>query len=193
MNDPVKKGNWLTRLDGKLEQKIPEFWKFLKWMIMGGLSTVVEIGAHYLLQYVIFKEILTAPISLPPLLQRVFSMVGLDQGRGYLYTYLISITIGYIAAYILNRKVSFKSNSNVALSSFLYTLNVIVVILVGSWVGTKFSVYLVGRGLQKWDFLAKPVEMLVPMLWAYPLNRFVIFPTKKDKPAEITQEEAIEI
>jgi len=190
MGESLNKQNWWTRLDERFERKRPELWKFVKWNIMGALSTVVEVGAYALMRYVLFKNFLTAPIRMPPLLQRVFELVKLDQGKGYLYAFLISITLGYIAAYILNRKLSFKSNSNVVLSSLLYTLNVVVVILVGSWVGTKFSVFLAQRDLLQWDFLAKIVQMLVPAIWAYPLNRFVIFPKKKEgapPPTDIEQ------
>ena len=170
-------------LDGKLEKWNPELWKFIKWCIMGLVSTVPEMGSYYLMQYVLFKNILTAPISAPPALQAVLDLVKLNEGRGYLYAGLISITIGYTVAYVLNRKLSFKSDANVALSSFLYALNVLLVILVGSWVVAKFSMFLVARGWQSWDFLAKPVQMLVPMIWAYPLNRFIVFTQKKEKPA----------
>ena len=176
--------NLWTRIDKKLEVKIPEVWKFVKWMMMGGLASLVELGAHYLLQYLIFRAILTAPIGGPDWLQPILELLRLDRGQGYLYAYLISITIGYTIAYILNRKVTFKSVSNLALSTTLYAIMVVFTILAGAWIGTTFSVFLANRGWSHLNFLVKPVQMAIPGLWTYPLNRFVILRPSKEAKAE---------
>ena len=178
----IKKQNWWVRLDTSMEAKKPELWKFIKWCITGLLASLVELIVTYVMQYGIFRNIIDAPVNAPAFLQPVLDMIGLSQGRGYLYTYLISITIGYTIAFILNRKTVFKANNNVALSSFIYLANVVVVILVGSWFGTWASMFLENNNLQVLIFLVKPVQMLIPMAWSYPLNRFIVFTQKKEKP-----------
>jgi len=176
------KQNFLSRIDTQMEAKIPEIWRIIKWLAMGLVATVPEVGAHYLLQYTVFRAILEAPTNAPAAVQPLLDLIGLGQGRGYLYTYLISITIGYGVAYVLNRKVTFKSASNIALSTFLYALMVIFTILAGAWIGTALSNWLVSNDWQQFDFIIKPIQMFIPGLWTYPLMRFVIIrPEKKQK------------
>jgi len=187
--------NWWLKLDKRMEDSRPELWKFIKWNLVGAVTTVLDLGTFYLMMFVLFSyTFLTAPIGGPAWLQSFLAAIGLDEGLGFLYAYLISITLGYIAAYILNRKVAFKANNNVTLSSVIYAVNVVVVIITGSWFGTWFSMFLLDLG---WSsvlvtLLVKPLQLLIPMLWAYPLNRFVVFAQKKEAPAEDTQEIADE-
>jgi len=191
MSEAAKKDNVWTRLDKKLEAKIPEIWKIIKWMIMGGLASGVELIAHYVMQFGIFRNIYNDPVYVP-MLQPVLDVVGLSYGRGALFTFLISITIGYTIAYILNRKVTFKSATNLALSTFLYALMVIFTILAGAWIGTTLTNLLYTHGLSQWDFLVKIVQMAIPGLWTYPLMRFVIIRPEKKAPAEAEQAQAEE-
>jgi putative flippase GtrA len=171
-----------ARVDLALERKIPEIWKILKWMLFGGLASFVEYLAYLLMEQAVFKPILNAPIeNVPPWLMRVFELVGLTQGRGFLYTYLISITVGYGIAFVLNRKLSFKSNANMAASTIMYAVMVLFTILAGAWIGTTLSNLLVAQGLAYLTFLVKIVQMLIPGLWTYPLSRFVIYRVVKEK------------
>ena len=55
----------------------------------------------------------------------------------------------------------------------------VAVILIGSWFGTWFSMFLEGQNLHMLIFLVKPVQMLIPMAWSYPLNRFIVFTQRK--------------
>jgi len=176
-----KKQNWLVRLDRSMEAKKPELWKFVKWCVTGLFASLVELIVTYVLQYGVFRDIIDAPVNAPALLQPMLDMIGLSQGRGYLYTYLISITIGYTIAFILNRKTVFKANNNAAVSSIIYAANVVFVILAGAWFGTWLSMFLEGHNLQALIFLVKPIQMLIPMAWSYPLNRFIVFTQKKNK------------
>ena len=181
MVDTAKKESWLARLDHTLERKIPELWKFIKWAVMGGLASAVELGVHYLLEYV-FRDILTAPITnIPDWLMGVLEFARLTKGRGFLYAYLISITVGYAIAYVLNRKISFKSNANIALSTTLYVIMVVFIVLTGAWIGATLSDFLIGRDLERLTFLVKPLQMVISGLWTYPINRFVIYRRKKEE------------
>ena len=181
---------WWLNIDKKMEDSRPELWKFIKWNLVGAVTTVLDMGAYFLMMFVLFSDdFLYAPIGGPPWLQNFLAAIGLDEGLGTLYAFLISITLGYIAAYILNRKVAFKANNNVTLSSVIYAVNVVVVIISGSWFGTWFTMFLLERGVASVlvTLIAKPLQMLIPMTWAYPLNRFIVFAQKKDS-TENTQE-----
>ncbi|MDR1733594.1 MAG: GtrA family protein [Oscillospiraceae bacterium] len=189
-------GNAWTRLDAKLDaSKGRELWKFVKFSIAGQLSSLVELLVAYLLQYVIFKSIYNAPIQASPGVMKFLELIKMTEGQGALYTYIISITIGYAIAFVLNRKVSFKADSNVALSTFLYVLMVIFTIIAGAWIGVSLNAWLLNIGKESLQWLVKPVQMLIPTLWTYPLNRFVIHrqhkaPAAENPPADLAEEVA---
>jgi len=187
MSETKSNQNLWTRIDQKLEAKIPEIWRIFKWLMMSGLASIVELGVHFLFQFVIFSAIYND--AFPESTQRILGAIGLNQGRGAFYTFLISITIGYTIAYILNRKVTFKSATNLALSTFLYALMVIFTILVGAWMGTFIENLLYVNDWQAWSFIVKPIQMAIPGLWTYPLMRFVIIRPEKKVNEEAPEQE----
>lgn len=157
-------------------EKHAELWKFIKFSIVGASSTLVEMGVFYLLQYVVFKSILHDP--LPE--NAVLELLKLTQGKGYLYAYIISTTIGYAIAFVLNRKTTFKADSNVALSTTLYVLMVVFTIFATAYLGTQFQLIMANHGYQALgDAIGKPLAAGIATVWTYPLNRFVIHRHKK--------------
>lgn len=160
----------------KFTEKHAELWKFIKFSIVGASSTLVEMGVFYLLQYVVFKSILHDP--LPE--NAVLELLKLTQGKGYLYAYIISTTIGYAIAFVLNRKTTFKADSNVALSTTLYVLMVVFTIFATAYLGTQFQLIMANHGYQALgDAIGKPLAAGIATVWTYPLNRFVIHRHKK--------------
>lgn len=157
-------------------EKHAELWKFIKFSLVGASSTLVEMGVFYLLQYVVFKSILHDP--LPE--NAVLNLLKLTQGKGYLYAYIISTTIGYAIAFVLNRKTTFKADSNVALSTTLYVLMVVFTIFATAYLGTQFQLIMANHGYQALgDAIGKPLAAGIATVWTYPLNRFVIHRHKK--------------
>ena len=157
-------------------EKHAELWKFIKFSLVGASSTLVEMGVFYLLQYVVFKSILHDP--LPE--NAVLNLLKLTQGKGYLYAYIISTTIGYAIAFVLNRQTTFKADSNVALSTTLYVLMVVFTIFATAYLGTQFQLIMANHGYQALgDAIGKPLAAGIATVWTYPLNRFVIHRHKK--------------
>lgn len=157
-------------------EKHAELWKFIKFSLVGASSTLVEMGVFYLLQYVVFKSILHDP--LPE--NAVLNLLKLTQGKGYLYAYIISTTIGYAIAFVLNRKTTFYADSNVALSTTLYVLMVVFTIFATAYLGTQFQLIMANHGYQALgDAIGKPLAAGIATVWTYPLNRFVIHRHKK--------------
>lgn len=101
---------------------------------------------------------------------------------GYLYSYLISGIIGYGAAYIMNRKLTFKSDANPLVSTILYGIMVVFTITFNTWFGAFLGTALTNNGLDSvfMNMLVKLIVMTVPTLWTYPLSRFVIHRKKKE-------------
>ncbi|MBQ6381619.1 MAG: GtrA family protein [Clostridia bacterium] len=174
----------------KFTEKYAELWKFIKFTLVGFSSTLVELAVFYLLQYVVFKNIAHAPMPDNGFFNFLAS-IGLAEGLGIFYSYVISTTIGYIIAFILNRKTTFKADSNVVLSTILYIIMVVFTIIATAWIGTKFQNFMVAKGLKSLgDIITKPLVATLATAWTYPLNRFVIHRHKK--PVEGEEAEAAE-
>ncbi|MDR2753990.1 MAG: GtrA family protein [Oscillospiraceae bacterium] len=182
----AKKGNWWTRLDASFSAKHPEIWKIIKFFIMGGISNVPELGTQLCAVYVLRALNVT---FLPNFFFFNFMADHATPREGFslasvVYAYMISTAVGYTVAFILNRKATFHADSNVALSTFLYILMVIFTIAANGVIGpaiegavgklTFLSVVLV-------QVISKLLAMIVPGLWTYPLNRFVIHRHKTPK------------
>ena len=171
----------------KFTEKHAEIWKFIKFSFAGASSSIVELGVQLLLTGVIFKALIEVPLNNP-----VFNYIGITS-KGYLFSYLISITIGYAIAFVINRKVTFHADSNPTVSIILYFLMVVFTIFAGSWIGSVLSGWSVSLIAKGWsntlvDTVCKLIQMAIPTLWTYPLNRFVIHRKKKTAaPAEAEQ------
>ncbi len=165
----AKKGESFT-------ERFKELWKFIKFTIAGMTSSLVELGVHMLLLKVIFKDLVEEKITNPTL-----NMIGIES-KGYLFAFLISTFVGYTIAFIMNRKFTFKADSNVALSTFLYVLMVVFTIFANGWIGSAMTTFAAEKNLtgDLADLVIKIIGMTIPTLWTYPLNRFVIHRHKKE-------------
>ena len=159
----------------KWTEKHAEIWKFIKFSIAGGGSSVIELIVHMVLLNTVFATMTTQEITNPTL-----NMIGINS-KGYLFTYLISTTVGYAIAFILNRKVTFKADANPALSMVLYFIMVVFAIFANGWIGSAMQTFAADHNLTGniWDLVFKVIGMAIPILWTYPCNRFIIHRKKK--------------
>ena len=109
-----------------------------------------------------------------------------------MYSYSISAIIGYAAAYIMNRKLTFKADVNPVFSTIAYAVMVACTIAFNTWFGAFLGTLVKNSGYDNFiiEMLTKLVVMTVPTLWTYPLSRFVIHKRKKPVP-QITVAEAV--
>ncbi|MCL2107413.1 MAG: hypothetical protein FWH26_10215 [Oscillospiraceae bacterium] len=186
-SESVKKESAFSRWDDKMGAKHPELWKIVKWLIAGFIANVPELGVYMLCLRIFTSLGVTAVPNL--FFFRFLAERGIQDPNyttaALVYAYMISTAIGYAIAFVINRKATFHADQNVALSTFFYVLFVILTIFLNGLIGPVLS------GLtSKLAFLpdtlvqivSKFVGMLIPGLWAYPLNRFVIH--RKKKPIE---------
>lgn len=154
-----------------------EIWKFIKFTFTGASTSVLELGVFMLLQYVVFKSLNQTPVTDNP----VLNFLGIEY-KGYMYSYCISAIIGYAAAYIMNRKLTFKANANPVFSSILYGVMVAATIAFNTWFGSFLGTKLKNNGLDSAavEMITKVVVMTIPTIWSYPINRFIIHRRKKD-------------
>lgn len=156
-------------------EKHAEIWKFIKFSIAGGGSSAIELVVHMILLNTAFKALTSVAIT-----NSALNMIGI-KSKGYLYTYLISTTIGYLIAFILNRKITFKADANPALSITLYFVMVVFTIFANGWIGSAMTSFAASHNLTGnfWDLVIKLIGMAIPTLWTYPCNRFIIHRKKK--------------
>lgn len=167
----TKKDNGFTRWS----KKHAELWKFIKFSIARGSSSAVELIVHMVLLNTAFKVLTSVPV-----VNDALNMIGITS-KGYLYTYLISTTIGYAIAFILNRKITFKADVNPTLSMILYAIMVVFTIFANGWIGSAMTTFAQSHNLtgNLWDLVIKLIGMTIPTLWTYPCNRFIIHRRKK--------------
>lgn len=162
-------------------KKHGELWKFVKFTFTGASTSVLELGVFMFLQYVVFKSLNISPVTD----NAVLAFLGIEY-KGYLYSYAVSATIGYAAAYIMNRKLTFKADANPVFSTVIYIIMVVCTIAFNTWFGAFLGTLIKNKGLDSalMQMLTKLVVMTVPTLWTYPLNRFVIHRKKKTAVSE---------
>lgn len=160
----------------RFTQKHAEIWKFIKFTFTGASTSVLELAVFAVLQYGVFRSLNQVPVTD----NAILSFLGIEY-KGYMYSYFISAVIGYAAAYIMNRKLTFKADANPVLSTVLYTIMVVCTIAFNTWFGAFLGTVIQNKGYDSVFIvmLTKLVVMTVPTIWTYPLNRFVIHRKKK--------------
>lgn len=158
-------------------EKHKEIWKFIKFTFTGASTSILEMAVYAVLQYGIFRSLQGVPVENSPVLE----FLGIEY-KGYMYSYFISAVIGYAAAFIMNRKLTFKSDANPVASSIMYAVMVICTITFNTWFGAFLGTWITRNGWNNFwvDMLVKLIVMTVPTIWTYPLSRFVIHRKKKD-------------
>lgn len=157
-------------------QKHKEIWKFIKFTFTGASTSVLEMAVYAVCLYWIFAPLNTVAVSDSPVLE----FLGIRY-VGYMYSYFISAVIGYAAAFIMNRKLTFQADANPVLSMVLYAVMVVFTIAFNTWFGSFLGTQMKEAGLDSvfFEMVQKLVVMTVPTLWTYPLQRFVIHRKKK--------------
>ena len=156
-----------------------EIWKFVKWTVFTGVgASGVELIVFMLLLNFAFASSDPVPIT-----NAVLNYVGVKYAA-YMYSYLISTTVGYSIAFVLNRKLTFKADSNPVISAFFAILLVIFNIFACTWIGSALSnVSIAYQWGSMGDLITKIVVMAIPSIWTYPANRFIIHRIKKQPTA----------
>ncbi|MBQ7543004.1 MAG: GtrA family protein [Clostridia bacterium] len=165
-------------------QKHQEIWKFIKFTFTGASTSILEMAVFALLQYVVFRSLNETPVTDNP----VLAFLHIEY-KGYMYAYFLSGVVGYTASYIMNRKLTFKSDANVLLSTILYVMMVVFTVFFNTWFGGFLATLIKNHGYENvWTvMLTKFLVMTVSFLWTYPLQRFVIHRRKKPQPEEAAE------
>ena len=176
---------WLE--SNQFAHRHPELWKYVKFFLVGAVTSLPDWGSYMISLYALRALGVDQIGAALGFMERIVEPAEGFSLATVIYAYMISTTIGYACAFILNRKVSFYADSNVALSTFLYILMVIFTIFVNSLVLGPFISGMIGRvGLPVAlsESISKVLVMSIPGIWTYPLSRFVIHRKKKEIPTD---------
>lgn len=152
-------------------KKKSELFKFFKFNICVIVTSLLDVVSYMIMLYTVFNKLNQEPLPDSALL----SLLGIKY-KGYLYAYLISTTIGYVSAYLINRKITFKSNVNPLYSGVLYFILAVINILISSYIGGVFSSFIKAKSIASpiIDIISKFIIINIPTIWTYPLERYVI-------------------
>ena len=184
---PEKENGFLAWLENnKFARRHPELWKYVKFFLVGAVTSLPD-WASYMVSLYALRALGVTGTSAALLVMERF----VDQREGFsfavvVYSYLISTTIGYICAYILNRKATFQANNSVAWSGLMYAIMVVFTIMInGVFLGPFVSGMIgrIGLPVALSESVSKLIVMSLPGIWTYPLCRFVIY-KKKEPPAD---------
>lgn len=157
----------------KFTEKHAELFKFIKFSIAGMLSSIVEVIIYYLLAYLVFANLDSTSVNI---------WILNYENIGIMWSFIISTTIGYAIAFIMNRKITFAADANPVFSIVVYAAMVIFTIFATTWIGME-TIELTstqGETIAKiGELLSKPLAMLLATAWTYPINRFIIHRKKK--------------
>jgi len=177
----------LNQLDNNaFARKHKEIWTFAKSQMVAISSRIPELAAYMLLCPLLARlGVGFLPNVFP------FSVIvrSVDAASGYspavlVYAFILSTFVGQSLVFIFNRRFTFHSNANVALStSFAVALSIFTIIASG-FAGPVIVGLVTRVGILPvfWaQLLGKYLFMLSTILWMYPANRFVVHPVKREK------------
>jgi len=172
---------WLE--SNRFAHRHPELWKYVKFFLVGAVTSLPDWGSYMVSLYLLRALEVNRVGAILRVMERVVNPVEGFSLATVVYAYMISTTIGYACAFILNRKATFYADSNIALSTLLYALMVVFTIFANSLVvGPFISGFVARAGMPAAlsESISKVLVMAIPGIWTYPLSRFVIHRKRKE-------------
>lgn len=145
-------------------------WQFIMYLLVGCLTTIVELGSFALLNFWL----------LVPFRDRTFSWWIIDYSveNGGLTAFLalaVSFAISQVFNFITQRKVTFKANNNVAKSAIIYAITVIGLYFLQLYLPTLVRAQVVAAlGAVIGDLLIKVAAMTMTMMVQFLASKWFI-------------------
>ena len=175
-----------ARLDSnKFARNYPEAWKFIKSLFFGMITAGPGVVAYMALCPLLTRSGATLPDFW------FFNVLAANMRESAEYTipalvhaFIASTVIGQSLAFIPNRKLAFRADSNAALSTFLMILLALFTILANGIVGPAIATVVFKMDALSdalLNFISKVISMAATVAWCYPANRFLIHRVRKKK------------
>lgn len=159
--------------------KHAELWQFIKFTIISSIAGVTEIVSYTLLNSVILVSMNSQAFN-----WWIFHYAGgTSGGLGTMIAFLVSATLAQIVAFITNRKATFNANNNVVTSAIMYTIMVIIIVCVQTYLGpivvTKLGSVINNSFIS--DTIGKLSMMLLSFAIVFPMSKYVIMRRKPEE------------
>lgn len=157
----------------------PSIWQFIKFNIFANVATVANFVTMWLATTFIFKSLEEIPIK-----WWIFDYSSKESLMlsGFI-SFLLATTVGQIVNYIVQRKVTFKSNTEFSKSIPKYIVMVIVIVIVSTALPGKTQMVLAKIGVpgSLLPFGANIINLVVQVAISFTAMKFIILPEDKDK------------
>jgi len=180
------KQSFAAKLDSiEFAKRRPELWKFIK-ASAGGLAASLPGFAAYM---VLVPFLTRHDVALPNFFFFNFLARHMRESAAYtipalVYGFIISSFIGQTLSFFPNRKLAFRADNNVALSTFLMILLALFTIFANGILGPAiativFQMSFLPDGVL--NSISKFLSICSATIWCYPANRFLIHRVRKPK------------
>lgn len=198
--------NKLDKVDSNFEAKgsgAKTLWQLIKFILVSCVATVVQLVTVNL-----FNVLMSGHFgTVTGIFAHIFNTSTMGAGNnnwGYVLPFLLSNLLAQIVGYAINRKKTFKSDSNLGASFTAYIIIVVALILFNTWLQG-----LIAGSITTWSnsnmlthpgsapvlkklavTIASMVAGLEQFVILFPLEKFVLLREKKEEPAEKAAEPA---
>ena len=152
------------------KQQHETVWQFIMFMLMSGITTLVDLESFALFNFLAFALIR----------DREFSFWLIDYslengGQTAFFALACSFTISQTFNFFLQRKTTFKAENSMAKSAAMYVVMVIVVYFLQLYLPTLIRAPIAGAlGAALGDIVVKMINMTVSMLIQFFANKWLI-------------------
>lgn len=152
------------------KQRHETFWQFIMFMLMSGITTLVDLGAFAIFNFWVFV----------PYRDQAFSWWLINYsvengGKAAFLAFALSFAISQTFNFFLQRKTTFKANNNVAKSAAMYAAMVILVYFFQLYLPTLIWAPIVELlGFVWGNLVVKMLNMTASMLIQFPINKWII-------------------
>lgn len=145
-------------------------WQFIQFALLGLVATLVELAVFAVLNFWVFAPLKTRPFS--------WWLIDYSVDNGGLcafWSFVISYAAGQTVNFIIQRKYTFRAQSNPARSALLYALAILLLYAFTLWLPTVLRAPLTALlGENLGDMAVKLCNMFASMLILFPINKFII-------------------
>ena len=158
----------------------PGTWQFIKFNIFANVATFANFVTMWIATTFLFKSLEETPFK-----WWIFDYTSKESLMlsGFI-SFLVATTVGQIVNYIVQRKVTFKSNSEFSRSIPKYIIMVVVIVIVSTALPGKTQMVLAKIGVPSalLPFGANIINLGVQVAISFTVMKFIILPeTKEDK------------
>ncbi|MCR5102174.1 MAG: GtrA family protein [Butyrivibrio sp.] len=157
----------------------PGSWQFIKFNIFANFATVANFVSMWIFTTFIFKGLSDIPFK--------FWLFDYTTPESLMLTgfisFLLATTIGQIVNYIVQRKVTFKSNADFSKSIPKYIVMVIAIVIISTALPGKSQEMLAHIGLPEsiLPFGANLINLVVQVVISFTAMKYFILPEDKSK------------